>query len=82
MDESENVLKLEHRHRPMNLIDSDIAEVCTEIDDGLARRKTINAGIKEEIDAARETYKHLMDERRKAAAVQRVIHRPEAKGAE
>lgn len=82
MDEPREVLDLRHQHRPLAGIDADLGDVCTEIDDELAKRKTLNDGVRERLEAYRATYKRLMEERRRAVAVQRVIHSQTGGGGE
>lgn len=69
----EPLLKLEHRHRPIDAINSDIAESLAELEDVRGRKKTCDAGFKEESDAAKDALKKYGEERRKAMLALSVV---------
>lgn len=73
MTEAAEELRLEHRHRPLEAIKGDIADAFAHQEEVRARRKTMLAGIKEELDAAKDALEHLGEERRKAEMALRVV---------
>lgn len=66
-------LKLEYQHRPLEAIKGDIADAFAHQESVRARRKTMLAEIKEELDAAKDALEHLGEERRKAETALRVV---------
>jgi hypothetical protein len=76
MTEESAELRLEHRHRPLEAINCDIADAFTHREEVRTRRKTMLAGIKEELDAATDALDHLGEERRKAETALRVVRMP------